>query len=132
MILEDIADGADVFVESASAAYAEPFRHRDLHAVDVCGVPDRLQKRVSEPEVQEVLYRLLPEKMIDTVHSQLGERFVEGRVQSLRGRKVTPERFFHDDTGLRRTSRLCEAACHGAKQTRRDRQIKQRPCGRAQ
>src|SRR5690242_13078237 len=108
MILEDVAKGADVLVEGASAAYPERFRHRDLHAVDVCGVPDRFQKRVGKPKVQEVLDRLLPEKMIDAVDSGLRERFVEGSVEGLRGREVATERLFHDDASLRRTPRLSE------------------------
>ena len=46
MILDHVADGAGLLVESAAALHAEALRHRDLHALDVLAVPDRLQERV--------------------------------------------------------------------------------------
>jgi hypothetical protein len=104
MILEDVPNGADFLVEAAASAYAERFGHRDLHAVDVLCVPDRLPKRIGEREVQEILYRLLAEEMIDAVDGRLGKRFVEGCVEGLRGREVRPEWFFHDHASLRSTT----------------------------
>jgi hypothetical protein len=107
MILEEVPNGADSLVEATAAAYVECFRHRDLHAPDVLPVPDRLQKRVGEPEVQEVLYGLLAEKMIDAVDGRLVKRVVEGRVESLRGAEVATERLFHDHSSLRCAARPC-------------------------
>src|SRR5579864_8449019 len=98
MILEDVSNGADALVETAAAAHAECFRHGDLRALDVLGIPDGLQKRVGEPEIQEVLDRLFAEEMIDAVDGRLGKGLVEGRVESLGRRQVTTEWFFHNDT----------------------------------
>ena len=132
MILEDVPNGADALVETAAAAHAKCFRHGDLRALDVLGIPDRLQKRVGEPEIQKVLDRLFAEEMIDAVDGRLRKRLVDGRVESLGRREVTTEWFFHDHTGLRGTTRPCQARCDGTEQTRRNRQIEQRPFGRAE
>ena len=65
-------------------------------------VPDRLEDRVCEAQVEDVLDRHLPEEVVDPV--QLG--FVDERMQSLvqlpRGREVVPERLLDDDTGVLR------------------------------
>ena len=73
MILDDVADGAGLVVESAAALDAEVFRHGDLHALDVVAIPERLQERIGEAEEQHVLDRPLPKVMVDAED----RRFVE-------------------------------------------------------
>ena len=65
MILHDVADGADLFVEPAASLDADLFGHGHLHARDVLAIPHRLQERVGEAKVHEVLNRFLPEVMVD-------------------------------------------------------------------
>ena len=65
MILDHVADGAGFIVERAAALDAEILRHRDLHALDVVAVPERLQKRIREAEEDHVMHRALAEVMVD-------------------------------------------------------------------
>jgi len=48
VVLDHIADGAGFFVKDAAALDAEVLCHRDLDALDVITVPDRLQESVGE------------------------------------------------------------------------------------
>src|SRR5687767_8966751 len=97
MVLHDIADGSGLIVEAAAAGDVEFLRHRDLYEVDVIAIPDRLEKRIREPEVQQVLHRLLAEEMIDAKNVLFREISAQRGIQRLRGRQVASERFFNDD-----------------------------------
>src|SRR5438132_11848991 len=46
MILDDVAHGARLVVGHAPALNSELFGHRDLHALDVIAVPERLKEGV--------------------------------------------------------------------------------------
>ena len=61
VVLDDVAGGADPVVVARPAADADVLGHRDLHVVDVVGVPDRLEQLVGEAQRQQVLDRLLAE-----------------------------------------------------------------------
>ena len=50
VVLDDVADGARLLVELAAPLHTERLGHRDLHALDVVLVPDRLEEGVGEPE----------------------------------------------------------------------------------
>ena len=65
MVLHDVADGAGLFVKSPAPLDAKILGHRDLNAVDEIAVPDRFQKRIGKPEEQQVLHRLLAQKVVD-------------------------------------------------------------------
>src|SRR5262249_36835541 len=54
MILNNVAEGACLIVENSPALDSEIFSHRDLDAVDVIAIPERLQKRVREAKDQQV------------------------------------------------------------------------------
>ena len=56
---------------------AEALGHRDLHVLDVVAVPDRLEERVGEAEVEDVLHRLLAEVVVDAEDALLGEDAVQ-------------------------------------------------------
>ncbi len=84
MILEDIPDRADFLVEAAAAPDIKLFRHRDVNALDVVAVPDGLQKRVGEAEVEQILNRLLAEKVVDPINVGLGKNGMQSLIQRLR------------------------------------------------
>ena len=67
--------------------------------------------------------------MIDAVDSRFGKRFMDRRVEGLRGPEVAAERFFHDHTRLRDQIRPRQAGRDGTEQARRDRQVEQRTFG---
>ena len=80
MVLDDVADGADLVVELAAALDAEILGHGDLHALDVIAVPDRLEEGVGEAEIEQVLDRFLAEIVVDAedrlfVEHQCSTRF---------------------------------------------------------
>src|SRR5699024_9838449 len=55
MVLDDITDGTNRFVEAASARDPEVLGHRDLHTRDEVTVPDRFEHRVREPKHEQAL-----------------------------------------------------------------------------
>ncbi len=84
VVLHDVAQRTDLFVELAPPFDAERFGHRDLHGVDVVVVPHGLEQRVREAEDEQVLDRLLPEEVVDAIDGGLVEGGVKDRVQLLR------------------------------------------------
>ncbi len=104
MILEDVSEGAHLFVEAAASADAEGLGHRDLHAGDVSSVPDRFEECVGEAEVEQVLHRLLAQEVVDAINRVLGKRLVQGGVEGLRRREVAAERLLHDQSRPRGAS----------------------------
>ena len=108
MILDDVADDAGLLVEGAAALDAERLGHRDVHALDVLPVPDRLEKRVGEPEVQDVLHRFLAQVVIDSEDRVFGKRAMERRVERAGRLEVAPERLLDDDAGACRAAGLRE------------------------
>ena len=126
MILEDVARRADFLIEATAPSHTEVLRHRDLHVVDVIPVPDRLEERIGKPEVEQVLHRLLAEKVIDAIDRGLGEELMERPIEGLRRGEVAPKGFFHDQSRLRRTARLRQSLGDGAEQAGRDRQVEDR------
>ena len=64
-----------------------------LHACDVFAIPERLQEGIGEAEIQEVLHRLLAEKMIDAEDMRLVEHPPQATIQRLRRRKSRPSGF---------------------------------------
>src|SRR5215470_12834156 len=65
MILDHVANGAGTIIEGASALYAEALGHGDLDTLHELAVPERLQKRIREPEEEHVVHRSLAKVMID-------------------------------------------------------------------
>src|ERR1022692_4196959 len=118
MILNDVANGADFFVETAPTLHAEFLGHGDLHVLDVIAIPDRLEKRIGEAEVQKVLHRFLAQVVIDTKYRCLVENFMKGSIQRLRALKVAAEGFLDDDSRVIRASGFCEALHHAREQAR--------------
>ena len=65
MVLDHVADAADLVIEAAAAFDAEILGHGDLHAFDEIAVPDRLEEGIGEAEIEQVLDRLLAEIVVD-------------------------------------------------------------------
>src|SRR5262249_27787222 len=127
MILNDIAEGACPIVENSPALNAEIFSHRDLYAVDVIAIPERLQKRVREAKDQQVIHRSLSEVVIDAKDTCLIKSAEQNLVQCPCGFKVISERLLDDHAGPFGAARFCELSHHRSELNRRDRQIVRRP-----
>src|SRR2546422_329887 len=97
MILHDIADRTDLFIEMSTTLHSERLGHGDLHAVNIVPVPDRLEERVGEPEVEQILDRFLTQVMIDSENRRFWEGLLQNSVKCLGGDKVAAKRFFHDN-----------------------------------
>src|SRR5262249_37584857 len=97
MVLDDVAGDAGLFEELAPPLDAEVLRHRDLYVLDEVAVQDRLEKRVREPEVENVLNRPLAEIVIDPEDVALRKILVQDPVQLPRRREIAPERLLDDD-----------------------------------
>src|SRR2546425_8771361 len=132
MILDDVAHGARLVVERAPALDSELFGHRDLHALDVIAVPERLQESVGEAEEEHVVYRPLAEVVVDPEDRCLIEGAEQDPVELLRGGDVVAERFLDDDAGAVRAARLAELLHDQLEQHGRDGQVVRRPSGGAQ
>ena len=97
MVLDHVPDRAGLLVEGAARPHVERLGHRDLDARHVIAIPDRLEERVGEAEVEQVLDRLLAEVVVDAEDRRLGEHLVDRRVQCPRRREVASERLLEDD-----------------------------------
>ena len=130
VVLDDVADRAGLFVELAAALHVEALGHRDLHALDVVAIPDRLEKRVREPE--------------DTAGSGPAPCRGSGRsgrcrtrrrplcsvaFKRLRRREVAAERLLEDDARAARAARLGQRADDQREQARRNGEVVQRMLG---
>ena len=73
MVLNHIAKSADGVVEAASVLNVESFRHGDLDAADIVAVQERLEHRIGEPGVEDVLDRLLAQIVVDAIDRVLPE-----------------------------------------------------------
>ena len=98
-------------------------------ALHVGRIPDRLEERVGEAEIEQVLHRLLPEEVIDAIDRLLGKRLVQRGVERARRRQVAAERLLHDQSGVRGHPRPRQARRHDAEQARRNGQVEGRAHG---
>ena len=94
---DDVAQRADGVVEVAAALDAEVLGQGDLHALDVVPVPDRLQHRVGEAQVEDLLEPHLPEVVVDPVELGLVHVAVELLRESPRRVAIVAERLLHHD-----------------------------------
>ena len=97
MVDDDVAQRADGIVEVPAILDAEALGHRDLHARDVRAIPDRLEHRVGEAQVEQLVGAHLAEEVVDPVELGLLDVAVDFGRQRARGGEVVPERLLDDD-----------------------------------
>ena len=96
MVLDHVPDSASGVVEPAPGAYVERLSHRDLDTGDAVAVPERLDERVGEPEVEEVLHRPFAQEVVDPEDRRFRKYPVNGGVEGAGTGKVPPERLLKD------------------------------------
>jgi len=74
MVLQHIANRTHAIVKSAAPGYSERFGHCDLHALHVIAIPDRLKEGIGKTKIEQILHRLLAQKMVDAEHGGFGKR----------------------------------------------------------
>ena len=129
MVLHHVANGADLFVELTATLHAKVLGHRDLHARDMVPIPDRFEKGVGKPEIEQVLDRLLAQVMIDAEDGRFGEALVQRTVERLRGREVAAKGLFDDHPRIPGAAGLGQPLDDGPEHARRDRKVVQWPRG---
>ena len=80
MILHHVPQRADLVVVPGPGLEPHRLRDRDLDMVDVALRPGALEERVGEAQDKEVLNRLLPQIMVDSIGPALGQGFRQGVV----------------------------------------------------
>ena len=100
MVLDHVAQRPGRVVEAAAIVDAEGLRHGDLDGADIVAVPQRLEYRIGEPRVEDVLHRLLAHVMVDTEDRPFGEMLAQGLIQRPGRLEVVAERLFDDEAGV--------------------------------
>ena len=100
MVLHHVAQRAGLVVIAGTAFKPDGFGHRDLHMVDMGGVPQRLVKRIGKAQRHQVLHRFLAEIVVDAEDllflEDLADRVVELRAPM----QIAADRLFDDDAGV--------------------------------
>ena len=81
MVLDYVANGAGLIVESAASFHTEIFCHGDLHAFDVVAIPERLHERIDEPENYHVVHRTLAQIVVNAKDAGFGEGCMKNPVE---------------------------------------------------
>src|SRR6185295_7523472 len=120
---------ADGVVEVAAVLDSEALGHRDLHALEVVAAPERLQHRVGETQVEDLVRAHLSEEVIDAKQLRLVDVLVELVRKLPRRRAVVTERLLDDDASVLGQSRLRQALDDCAEEERRDLEVEDRALG---
>ena len=123
---DHVAQRSDGVVEVPAVLDAEALGHRDLHAGDVVAVPHRLDHRVGEPQVEELVGAHLAEEVVDPVELGLVDVLMDFCRERARRREVVPERLLDDDAAGLREAGVGELPDHRSEQERRDLQVEDR------
>ena len=126
MVLDDVAERADGVVEAAPVGDVEVLGHVDLHGGHVVPVPDRLEDLVREPQVHDVLDRLLPQEVVDAIHLILLEHAADAAVQLRRRRQVLAEGLLDHDARAGREAGGAERLDRGPEVGTGDREVEHR------
>ncbi len=89
-------------------------------------VPDRLEDRVREAQVEDVLDRHLPEEVVDAVELRLVDERVQALVQLARRGEVVAERLLDDDASVLGEARVREPADDRREERGRDLEVEDR------
>jgi hypothetical protein len=127
VVLHHVAQGSDGVVEAAAVLDAEVLGHRDLDVVDVLAVPDRLEDRVGEAQIEDVHHRLLAEEVVDPQELGLIEVGVKLVVELARRFEVVAEWLFdHYERTVGETGAM-QAADDRSEQRGRSLEVKDGP-----
>ena len=124
MVDHDVAQGADRVIKVGAVLDADGLGHRDLNIGDVVAVPDRLEHRVGEAQVQDLLEAHLAEVVIDPEELGLVQILVKLCGQCPCRLEIVPERLLYHDplAGVEQTL-LLERADHLPEERRGDLQV---------
>ena len=126
VVLDDVAHRSDRLVEVPAIGDVEGLGHRDLHGGDELPVPDRLEHRVGEAQVEDVLDRHLPQEVVDPVQLRLVDERVQLGVERPGRLEIVPERLLDDDAGSLGQTGAGQPLDDGAEQERRDLEVEDR------
>ena len=129
MVLDHVAQAAGGLVERAAALDAEILGQGDLDAGHVVAVPDRLEKRIGEAEIEDVHDRLLAEVVIDAEYRVFRKHRQRDAIELPRGSQVAPERLFDDDARVLGQAGGAEPLDHRREQRGRDGEVVRRAPG---
>ena len=130
VIDDDVAQCAHGVVEVAAVVDPEVLCHRDLDGSKVVPVPDRLEHRVREAEVEDLVESHLPQVVVDPVELGLVDVQVEILRESAGGLQIVAEGLLDDHPGSLRQPCLGEPLDHGREEEGRDLEVEDRS-GRA-
>ena len=126
VIDDDVAQGSDGIVEMPPVLDPEVLGHRDLDRLDVVPVPDRLEHRVGEPEVEDLLDPHLPEVVVDPEELRLVDVLMQLLGERASRRQIVAERLLDDDPRVCRHARFGQAADHRPEEQRRNLEVEDR------
>ena len=95
VVLHHVAQRAGLVVVADAVFEPDRLGHRDLHMVDMRGVPQRLEERVGEAQRHQVLHRLLAEIVVDAEDLLLAEIVADQVVERVRRGEIAADRLFH-------------------------------------
>ena len=96
VVLDHVAQSPRPVIIFPAILHAKCFRGTDLDRVDIITIPQWFEYAVGETEHQDVLHRLFPQIMVDTVNFLLIEDMDEMLVQTFGRFEARSERLLHD------------------------------------
>jgi hypothetical protein len=132
VILDDVANRAGLVVELAPPGDAELLGHRDLYRINVMPVPDRFEKGVGEPEIQQVVDGFFSEIVVDPENRRLRQHAADRVVQRPRGRQVVSERLLDDHPSIGKAPGFIQLRGDLVEQHRRYSEVMSRSRGAAE
>jgi len=109
VILDHVPDRANLVVVARPAADSDLLGDVDLDAFDQGSIPHRLEDRVTEPEGEGVLDRVLRQVVIDAEDLLFTKRLSQPVVDLAGAGKVVAERLLDHDAALRTTFAVRQA-----------------------
>ena len=111
-------------VEVPAVLDAEVLGHRDLRRTgQEVAAPDRLEHRVREPQLQDLVEAHLPEVVVDAVELGLVDVLVELVGEGACGFAIMPEGLLHDHASGAGEARFGQTLDHPAEQERGDLEV---------
>ena len=129
MVDHHVPERADRVVEAATVGDSEVLRHRDLDAGDAVAVPDGLEHRVREPQIENLGQAHLAEEVVDPVELVLSDVLVDLGGELARGLEVVAERLLHHHPRVLGQARVRQPLDRHAEERRRDLEVEDRALG---